>query len=67
MNQHVERWKKMIAKNTRVAEQLESKKMRAFSGPGSNPDSDVSAAVAAGLREVITELQTLIDRARSED
>jgi hypothetical protein len=61
-NQHLERWKKMIAENTRLAEGLESKKFRLFSGPGRDPDSDISANLLSRLREINTELQRLIDR-----
>jgi hypothetical protein len=60
MDRSVERWKRLIAENTRVAEMLESRKMRAYLGPGPDAVSDVSAAEAKRLRTISAELQRLV-------
>jgi hypothetical protein len=62
MNQHIERWKHTIADNIRVIERLEAKEMRLFVGPETSAENEVSASTAARLREINSELQTLIDK-----
>jgi hypothetical protein len=57
----VERWKRLIADNTRAAEMLESGEMRLFRGPGNGPEQDVSARWAKRLREISAMLQQLVD------
>jgi hypothetical protein len=67
VKQHIERWKKKIAESTRVAELLETGEMRTYSGPRSDPQSDVSAREAARLRDLVAELQGIIDRVDSKE
>jgi hypothetical protein len=67
MQQHVERWKRMMADNNSLAERLESGEIRAFSGPSSAPGSDVSSSLAARLRQINADLQRLIDRHGQRD
>ena len=67
MDPLVERWKRMIAENTRAAEMLESGEMRTFTGPGSGPESDTSAADAKKLRDINRMLEDLVHRRMESD
>jgi hypothetical protein len=56
----VEMYKRIIKDNERVAAKLESGQMQLYLGP--NKDENISAAEAARLRKINSELQELLDR-----